>query len=209
MILMTRILLAVLIGLFFTSSTILAVDLPDGVSVGDKAPDFIVKNIDGRSVGLSSFQDVEGVILIFTCNHCPYSVAYEDRIIDLHKTYSSQGWPVLAVNPNDPERVPEDSFENMKERAKEKKFPFPYAMDETQKVAMAYGARRTPHVFLLKKEKTGFRVAYIGAIDDNARDPKGVDTRFVADAIAALKDGKQPELTATKAIGCTIKWREE
>lgn len=209
---MTRILHVLLLaGLMAAAPFGLAVagELPDGVSVGDKAPDFIVKNIDGRNVGLSSFQDAEGVILIFTCNHCPYSKAYEDRIIDLHKAWASKGWPVLAVNPNDPAREPEDSFEKMQERAKDKEFPFPYAMDETQKVAKAYGARRTPHVFLLKREKTGFRVVYIGAIDDNARDPKGVGTRFVSDAITAIKDGKAPEPAATKAIGCTIKWREE
>lgn len=184
-------------------------DLPEGVSVGDMAPNFIVKNLDGKNIGLSSFKDVEGVILIFTCNHCPYSKAYEDRIIALHKAYAGKGWPVLAVNPNDPEREPEDSFDKMKERAKEKEFPFPYAMDETQNVAKAYGARRTPHVFLLKKEKTGFRVAYIGAIDDNARNASDVETKFVVDAIESLKKGEQPSLTATKAIGCTIKWRED
>lgn len=204
-----RTLLLPVLLLLTAASPMLAIDLPDGVSVGDKAPDFVVKNIDGRNVGLSSFQDVEGVILIFTCNHCPYSKAYEDRIIALHKTWAAKGWPVLAVNPNDPKREPEDSFEKMQERAKEKEFPFPYAMDETQNVAKAYGARRTPHVFLLKKEKTGFRVVYIGAIDDNARDPESVETRFVSEAITAIKDGRQPDQSATKAIGCTIKWREE
>ena len=209
MILIARVLLLSASLLMMATGTAFAIDLPDGVSVGDKAPDFVVKNIDGRNVGLSSFNDVEGVILIFTCNHCPYSKAYEDRIIKLHKAWAAKGWPVLAVNPNDPEREPEDSFEKMQERAKEKEFPFPYAMDETQNVAKAYGARRTPHVFLLKKEKVGFRVVYIGAIDDNARNPEDVETRFVSDAITAIKDGKQPEPTATKAIGCTIKWRGE
>lgn len=209
MIMIARLLLLPALLLLLAANTSSANELPDGVSVGDKAPDFIVKNIDGRNVGLSSFQEVEGVILIFTCNHCPYSKAYEDRIIAMHKQWAPKGWPVLAVNPNDPERQPEDSFEKMQGRAKEKEFPFPYAMDETQNVAKAYGARRTPHVFLLKKEKTGFRVAYIGAIDDNARDPQNVEEQFVANAITALMDGKQPEQTATKAIGCTIKWRDE
>ncbi len=209
MILIARTLFIPVLLLLLAANASFAIDLPDGVSVGDKAPDFIVKNIDGRNVGLSSFQEVEGVILIFTCNHCPYSKAYEDRIIAMHKQWAPKGWPVLAVNPNDPDREPEDSFEKMQERAKEKEFPFPYAMDETQNVAKAYGARRTPHVFLLKKEKTGFRVVYIGAIDDNARDPQNVEAQFVANAITAIQDGKQPELTATKAIGCTIKWREE
>ena len=185
-----------------------AVDLPDGVSVGDKAPNFAVRNIDGNTITLNTFQKTDGVILIFTCNHCPFSVAYEDRIIALHEEFSKQGWPVLAINPNDPERVPEDSFENMKVRAKEKGFTFPYAMDATQNVAKAYGARRTPHVFLLKKTKVGFTVAYIGAIDDSPRSEEEVETQFVKDAINTMILGSNPETTITKAIGCTIKWKE-
>lgn len=196
--------------LVFVLSTVglIAADLPDGVSVGDKAPNFVVRNIDGNSITLNTFKEADGVILIFTCNHCPYSVAYEDRIIALHKEYAKQGWPVLAVNPNDPVREPEDSFENMQKRAKEKNFPFPYALDATQEVAKAYGARRTPHVFLLKKEKVGFKVAYIGAIDDSPRNEDGVETRFVSDAINSLELGSSPETDITKAIGCTIKWKK-
>jgi len=209
MILLVRILLIPILILLLANHQSAAVELPEGVGVGDVAPNFIVKNIDGRNVGLSSFQDVDGVILIFTCNHCPYSKLYEDRIIALHKEFAANGWPVLAVNPNDPAVEPEDSFEKMQQRAKEKEFPFPYAMDETQVVAKAYGARRTPHAFLLKKEKAGFRVVYIGAIDDNARDAKAVKTRFVAQAIEAIEAGRPVEPTFTKAIGCTIKWREE
>ncbi len=209
MILLARVLLIPILILLLAGRQSMAGELPEGVAVGDAAPNFVVKNIDGRNVGLSSFQDVEGVILIFTCNHCPYSKLYEDRIIALHKEFASKGWPVLAVNPNDPAVEPEDSFENMQKRAKEKEFPFPYAMDETQVVAKAYGARRTPHVFLLKKEKAGFRVAYIGAIDDNARDAKAVSTRYTANAIEAIRAGSPVEPAFTKAIGCTIKWREE
>ena len=208
MMVVSRVLIMVLL-LVLASRSGFAADLPAGVSVGDMAPNFVVKNIDGKNVGLSSFQESEGVVLIFTCNHCPYSKAYEDRIIALHKKYSSKGWPVLAVNPNYPVREPEDSFEKMKERAKEKGFTFPYAMDETQKVALAYGARRTPHVYLLRKEKTGFRVVYIGAIDDNARNASEVKEQYLADAIDAILAGGSPAVTATKAIGCTIKWRED
>ena len=192
----------------FAMSNAIAADLPEGVKVGDMAPNFVVRNIDGNLVGPPSFKDAKGVILIFTCNHCPYSVANEDRIIALHKAYAPKGWPVLAVNPNDPEKVPEDSFEKMKERAEEKQFPFPYAMDETQNVAKAYGARRTPHVFLLQRVEEGFKVVYIGAIDDSPRNDENVDERFLADALDALIDGKQPKQTLTKAIGCSIKWKE-
>lgn len=186
----------------------ISADLPDGVSVGDKAPNFSVVNVDGKRLTLNTFDGADGVILIFTCNHCPYSIAYEDRIIALHNEFAKQGWPVLAVNPNDPEREPEDSFENMQKRAKEKEFPFPYALDATQEVALAYGARRTPHVFILKKEKIGFRVAYIGAIDDSPRDESSVETRFVSDAINTLELGSNPVTEITKAIGCSIKWKK-
>jgi peroxiredoxin len=183
-------------------------ELPEGVGVGDIAPNFVVKNIDGKAVGLMSFKDMKGIILIFTCNHCPYSIANEDRIIALHKAYASRGWPVLAINPNDPDKVPEDSFEKMQERAQEKGFTFPYAMDMTQNVAKAYGARRTPHVYLLQKVDDVFKVAYIGAIDDSPRDGAKVQEKFVVKALEALLGGKQPEVTTTKAIGCSIKWKE-
>lgn len=206
------ILLRIFIVLMFVvgaTNVITSADLPDGVKVGDKAPDFVLENVDGKKAALASFEKAKGVILIFTCNHCPYSKMYEDRIIALHKAYASKGWPVVAINPNDPAIEPEDSFEKMKERAKEKEFPFPYLFDATQRTAKAYGARRTPHVFLLKNGKAGFTVEYIGAIDDNARDAKAVETKFVEKAIDAMIDGKVPEVTTTKAIGCTIKWRSE
>jgi peroxiredoxin len=199
----------IMLSVIAATTTITSADLPDGVKVGDKAPDFVLENIDGKKAGLASFERAKGVILVFTCNHCPYSKMYEDRIIALHKAYAPKGWPVVAINPNDPTIEPEDSFEKMKERAKEKEFPFPYLFDATQKTALAYGARRTPHVFLLRNGKAGFTVEYIGAIDDNARDAKAVETRFVEKAVEALLEGKTPELTTTKAIGCTIKWRNE
>lgn len=199
----------IMLSVIAATTTITSADLPDGVKIGDKAPDFVLENIDGKKAALASFERAKGVILVFTCNHCPYSKMYEDRIIALHKAYAPKGWPVVAINPNDPAIEPEDSFEKMKERAKEKEFPFPYLFDATQKTALAYGARRTPHVFLLKNGKAGFTVEYIGAIDDNARDAKAVETRFVEKAVEALLEGKTPELTTTKAIGCTIKWRNE
>ena len=199
---------AVIVCICAGALTFSASDLPDGLSVGDKVPNFIVKNIDGKSVGLMSFKDMKGLILIFTCNHCPYSVANEDRIIALHKAYAAKGWPVLAINPNDPTKVPEDSFEEMQNRAKDKEFPFPYAIDETQQVAKGFGARKTPHVYLLQKVGDEFRVAYVGAIDNSPKDATKVTEKYVVDALNALIDGKQPEVTLTKAIGCSIKWKD-
>ncbi|MFM8456806.1 MAG: thioredoxin family protein, partial [Ignavibacteria bacterium] len=140
----------------------------EGLKIGDDAVDFSLKNIDGSMISLANYSNDKGIVVIFTCNHCPFSKAYEDRIIDLHNSYSKKGYPVLAINPNDPISVPEDSFDNMKERAKEKGFTFKYVIDETQSIAKHYGATRTPHVYLLKKQSGNtFKIAYIGAIDDN------------------------------------------
>ncbi|MCB2219261.1 MAG: thioredoxin family protein [Bacteroidetes bacterium] len=176
-----------------------------GYELGDKADDFLLKNVDGTMISMSKYQDVKGFIVIFTCNHCPYSKAYEDRIIALDKKYKSEGFPVLAINPNDPEMVPEDSFENMKINAKEKGFTFPYLFDADQKVYPLYGATRTPHVFLLNKEEGDLIVRYIGAIDNNHTDASKVTESYLEDAVDALLEGGTPDPGYTKAIGCSIK----
>lgn len=177
----------------------------DGYEVGDKAEDFLLKNVDGQMVSMSMFDDAKGFIVIFTCNHCPYSKAYEDRIIALDKKYKYKGYPVIAINPNDPDLVPEDSFENMKIRAEQKGFTFPYLIDASQKVYQIYGAKRTPHVFLLNKENGDLVVRYIGAIDNNHADASKATEKYVADAVDALMAGETPDPDFTKAIGCTIK----
>ena len=172
------------------------------LQVGDTAPDFSLKNVDGEMVSLASFEDAKGYIVTFTCNHCPYSVMYEDRLIKLHADMAPKGYPVIAINPNDPEVAPMDSYEGMITRAKEKEFNFPYLFDEGQKVYPAYGATRTPHVFLLDKDLKG---RYIGAIDDSARDEDDVETSYVRKAIEAVENGKDPDPNFTKAVGCSIK----
>ena len=176
-----------------------------GYAIGDMATDFSLKNVDDKMVSLADYTDAKGFIVIFTCNHCPYSVAYEDRIIALDKKYKSKGYPVIAINPNDPAITPDDSFEAMKTRSKEKKFTFPYLMDEGQTIYPQYGATKTPHVYVLEKTDGGNRVAYIGAIDDNSNEPELVTVRYVEDAVDALLKGEQPAVTETKAIGCGIK----
>lgn len=180
-----------------------------GVNVGDTAPAFSLKNVDGKKVALSDFSSSKGAIIVFTCNHCPYSVKYEDRIIALHQQFAPKGYPVIAINPNDPVTVPEDSYDQMILRAKEKKFPFPYLVDETQQIAKAYGAKRTPHVYVVTNTKDGSKVTYIGAIDDNAADASAAESFFVRDAITALLAGNLPATPLTKAIGCTIKWKKK
>lgn len=179
-----------------------------GYQVGDKAKDFKLKNVDGKMVALSDYKNDKGAIVIFTCNHCPFSVAYEDRIIALHKKYAPQGYPVIAINPNDEKIEPEDSFDGMVKRAKEKNFPFAYLYDQSQFFAKTYGASRTPHAFILKKEGSDFIVEYIGAIDDNVDEPASVTKKYVEGAVDDLLAGKKPATNFTKAIGCTIKWKK-
>ena len=185
-----------------------AVTKKGGLSVGDKAVDFSLKNVDGKMISLADYKKEKGIVLVFTCNHCPYSVAYEDRIVALHNAYQKSGFPVLAINSNDPEVVPEDSYENMQVRAKEKGFPFRYIYDATQDIAKSYGATKTPHVYLLKKNKKGFVVSYVGAIDDNSQNADAVTEKYVEEAITAIQNGQKPEHETTKAIGCTIKWKK-
>lgn len=179
--------------------------IAQGYQVGDKAADFKLKNVNGKMVSLADFKDAKGYVVIFTCNHCPFSIAYEDRINDLNKKYAPLGYPVIAINPNDPAIAPDDSYEKMQVRAKEKNFSFPYLFDDGQKVLPLYGATRTPHVYLLEKTAAGNKVAYIGAIDNNHQDASAVTEKYLENAIEALRNNKQPEPNFTKAIGCTIK----
>ncbi len=179
-----------------------------GLKVGEKATDFKLKNVDGKMVTLQSdYKDAKGVIVVFTCNHCPFAKKYEDRVIALDKKYKALGYPVLAINPNDPAKESEDSYENMQKRSKEKNFTFPYLFDETQATATAYGATRTPHIFILQRSGADFKVKYIGAIDDNSDDATAVKEKYAENAVDALLAGKAITTTSTKAIGCTIKWK--
>ena len=173
--------------------------------IGDIAEDFKLKNVDGKLVSLSDFEEAKGFIVIFTCNTCPVSVANEDRIIDLNEKYKDQGFPVIAINPNNPDVSGGDSYELMKVRAKEKGFDFPYLFDDGQKVYPTYGASKTPHVYVLNKENDELIVRYIGSIDDSARNAGAVKTKFVENAVDALTKGLPVEIASTKAIGCSIK----
>lgn len=185
------------ISAFTTSST--------GYKIGDIATDFSLKNIDGKMVSLSDYTDAKGFIVIFTCNTCPYAVAYEDRIEGLNKKYATKGYPVIAIMPNNVAVQPGDSMDAMQKRAKTKGFTFPYLMDEGQKIYPQYGATKTPHVYILQKTSKGNVVKYIGAIDDNYQDASAVNVKYVENAIDALMDGKEIKEKETRAIGCSIK----
>jgi len=176
-----------------------------GYKVGDKATDFRLKNMDGKIVSLSDYKDAKGYIVVFTCNQCPYARAYEDRIIALDKKYKAKGYPVIAINSNDPEVSPTDTYEEMQTKAKTKNFPYPYLADEGQKIFPQYGATKTPHVFVLQKESGENVVKYIGAIDNNYQNANDVSEKYVEDAIEALLKNKPVKIPTTVAVGCGIK----
>lgn len=178
------------------------------VKPGDKAVGFTLKNVDGTKISLTDYSDQKGVILVFTCNECPFAKAYEQKIIKLHENFAGQGFPVVAINPNDSDISPDDTFEEMKARASERSYPFPYLKDETQEVFKAYGASRTPQVFLLKNNGSDFAVAYIGPIDNNALDVSTATEKYVENAIRAVVSGQDPDPAFIKAIGCTIKAKQ-
>ena len=178
----------------------------DGYKIGDKADDFELKNVDETMVKLADYPNAKGFVVVFTCNHCPFAVAYQDRIIDIDKKYKSKGYPVIAINPNDPEIVPGDSFEAMKVRAEEKGYTFPYLFDAEQEIYKTYGATRTPHVFVLQRESDkDLIVKYIGTIDDNYQNPAAVKKKYLESALDNLLAGNDPDPAFTKAVGCTIK----
>ncbi|WP_026729589.1 thioredoxin family protein [Flavobacterium denitrificans] len=172
---------------------------------GDPAPDFKLKNVDNKEVSFASFPKAKGFIVVFTCNTCPYAIAYEQRIIDLDKKFRPQGYPVIAINPNDPEASTADTFNKMQDLAKEKKYPFPYLFDAGQKITDQYGAKRTPHIFIVSKTAKGNVIEYVGAIDNDPEGTKAEKTKYAEDAIAALQSNKKPAVTQTKEIGCTVK----
>jgi peroxiredoxin len=176
--------------------------------VGDSVSDFRLKNVDGKMISLSDYKDSKGIILIFDCNTCPYSKAYNDRIISLHKSFAPKGFPVVTINANDSEQSRGDSFAEMVARAKNKNYDFPYLLDDTQRVARAFGATNTPHVFVLRREDSDFVVAYIGAIDNNPRNAAAADQKYVENAVNALLDGKPVPKEKTRAVGCGIQWKD-
>lgn len=193
-----------ILGLAVIAIMTVAMTLPeDGYKVGDKVKDFNLKSVSGDMVSLSGYENAKGYIVIFDCNTCPFSQAYRERIKALHSKYADKGFPVIAIQPNDPKKSPGDSFDKMVSYAKENNYEHPYVYDADQSVAKQFGATNTPHVYVLDDNMV---VQYIGAIDNNSRDASAADKKYVEDAVDAVMNGKKPSVTKTKAIGCTIKW---
>ncbi len=177
--------------------------MANGLHIGDKAPEFTLPGVDGKDHSLRDYDDYPVVVVMFTCNHCPYVKAYDDRIIALQEEFKERGVRFIGINSNEDVNYPEDSFENMIKKANDKKLNYPYLRDESQEVARAYGASYTPHIFVFDKER---RLRYTGKIDDNWRDPSRVKEHYLRDAIVEILEGKEVSQPETYAIGCTIKW---
>ncbi len=175
------------------------------MQIGDPAPDFTLPGVDGEVYGLERFATKALLIVVFSCNHCPYVQAYEDRLIAIQREYGPRGVQVVAINANDARRYPEDSFEAMQARAAAKSYNFPYVHDETQAVAYAYRAAHTPELFVFDRDR---RLAYTGKIDDNWQQPAAVLRPYLREALDALLAGRRPAEAVTHAIGCSIKWRD-
>jgi peroxiredoxin len=176
------------------------------IAIGTKAPmtDVKMEGTDGKKVSIADVAGKKGTLVMFSCNHCPWVVKWEDRIAELGNAYPDKGIGWVVINPNDLEQFPADSMDKMKERAKERGFEFPYVIDETSDVARAFGATKTPEAFLFDAE---MKLVYHGAIDDNAEDAAKVEKTFLKDAMDALIAGKPIETAETKFNGCGIKMR--
>lgn len=173
--------------------------------IGRIAPDFAnLPGVDGKKHSLSDYKTKKALVVFFSCNHCPYVQAYEDRIMDLQRATAGQGVQFIAINSNDAVTYPDDNFDNMVKRAKQRNFNFVYLRDDSQDVARAYGATHTPHLFLFDAER---KLRYTGKIDDNWQDPSRVTRSYLREAIDAVLQGKDPAEPTTFAIGCTIKWK--
>jgi peroxiredoxin len=196
-----------ILGLAVGIGLVLPMGAPcSALEIGDAAPVFAdLPGVDGKNHSIGDFKDSKALVVIFSCNHCPYVHAYENRMVEIQRDYADKSVQIVTINSNDDTNYPADNFENMKKRAREKNFNFPYLRDASQEIARAYGAQRTPHVFLFDQDRI---LRYTGKIDDNWENPAGVKQRFLRDAIDSVLKGEGPKEPSTFAIGCTIKWKK-
>ncbi|NJL93473.1 MAG: thioredoxin family protein [Anaerolineae bacterium] len=174
------------------------------LKIGDSALDFELRGVDGLLHRLADYADKPALAVIFTCNHCPYVLAWEDRLMALQNEFAWQGFQIVTINANDAIKYPTDDFASMQKHAQEKAFPYPYLHDESQAVARAYGAERTPEIFLFDATRS---LRYHGAPDDNYDDPSAVRMPYLRQAVEALLAGSSPEIAQTPPVGCTVKWK--
>jgi peroxiredoxin len=172
--------------------------------IGNPAPPFSLPGVDGATRSLDSFADAEILVVMFTCNHCPYAQACEDRLIAIQEDYRARGVQLVAINPNDDEKYPDDSFERMKERAEKRGFNFPYLRDQSQEVARAYDAACTPDIFVFDRDR---KLIYNGRIDDNWQQPERVTRRDLREVLDAALQGRAVDFEHVPSMGCSIKWK--
>jgi peroxiredoxin len=177
-----------------------------GLPLGTPAPDFALPGVDGRTYTLASFADATLLVVVFSCNHCPYAIASEDRLIALQNAYASRGVRFVLINSNDADNYPEDSFDNMVRRARVKRYPFPYLRDDSQDVAHAYDAACTPDVFVFDADRT---LRYNGRIDDNWQEPAKVTRQDLRTVLEDLLAGRPVSIEPIPSMGCNIKWKYE
>lgn len=176
------------------------------LQIGETAPDFNLPGVDGRMWSLADFSDKKLLVVVFSCNHCPFVIGSEDRMNDMYAQYAPKGVGMIAINSNEEVNHPTDDFDHMVERAKEKGYEFPYVRDESQEVATAYGALRTPHFFVFDKDR---KLRYTGRMDDNPRQPGQETTHELRDALEDLLAGRPVQTPATNPIGCNVKWKNQ
>jgi len=174
------------------------------LKIGDKAIPFALPGVDGEEHSLGDYADNEAVVVFFSCNHCPYVMAWEDRMVQVQADYADKNVQLIAISANDAQKYPADSFAKMKERAQAKGFNFPYLYDETQEVARYYGSERTPEFFVFDKKGV---LRYHGAMDDNYDNPQAVTRQYLRDALDAVLAAQTPGVAETPPVGCTIKWK--
>ena len=174
------------------------------LKIDSSIPSFSLLGVDDKTYSLNDFSDKKILIVIFSCNHCPYVQAYEDRMIALQNEFEKDGVQIVAINSNDDVKYPDDSFDEMKKRAVVRGFNFPYLRDESQDIAKAFGATHTPQIFLFDTDR---KLKYEGKIDDNWQEPDKVKSAYLKEAILEVLKGKEVSVPETFSIGCTIKWK--
>ncbi|HEX9252036.1 MAG TPA: thioredoxin family protein [Ignavibacteriaceae bacterium] len=176
----------------------------DKLKIDSSIPNFSLTGVDDKTYSLNDFSDKKILVVIFSCNHCPYVHAYEDRIMELQKEFEKDGVQIVAINSNDDVKYPDDSFAEMKKRATARGFNFPYLRDKSQDIAKAFGATHTPQIFLFNSDR---KLKYEGKIDDNWQEPDKVKSQYLKDAILELLNENEVSVPETFSIGCTIKWK--
>lgn len=176
----------------------------NSLKLGDRLPDFKLKSIENKIYTKDDYKGKKILVIVFTCNHCPYAQAYEDRLIELQKSYLDKSVQFIAINSNDDKNYPEDSFENMIKRSKMKKFNYPYLRDDTQNIAKLFGTSYTPEIFVFDENRI---LKYHGRIDDNWQEADKVKSHDLKNALECMLNNKSIKRTNTQAIGCSIKWK--